>query len=126
MKEYKKEPDALDELLERALQSDAEPGIACNNLLKSQIRQKEAEKLARGRRKKISLCYLPMIGNLLLFFMTAVMAELLAVTPLISNAIVGFSVYSMLAGIILTILGVRRTNLKENLSITMVQKGTQA
>lgn len=67
-----------------------------------------------------------MIGNLLLFFMTAVMAELLVVNPLISNAILGFSVYSMFAGIILTILGVRRTNLKENLSITMAQKGTLA
>lgn len=59
MKEYKIEPDSLDELLERALQSDEEPGIGWNNLLKSLIRQKEAEKLARGRRKKYPFVIYP-------------------------------------------------------------------
>lgn len=94
-----------------------------SNALKIALYRREAE-ARKGR--TLSLWYLPMAGNALLFALLAAAALLGISDPLLARLLAGACAYAALAGAALTAVGVRRGNLKAELSVRMRRKGAEA
>lgn len=113
----------LDELIKSSLKTEDVPGLELNNLLKVQIQDTEAKLLKKGRQRQISLWYVPMILNFLMFSLTAVMAQIFIPYPQIGKVITYLSVYLIFIGVFLTVMGVWRADLRNKFSIRRKQRG---
>ena len=74
----------------------------------------------------VSLWYLPMILNLATFMMLAAAALLVIDNSYLAYFAAGSCLYIGLAGVLLTIVGVKRTNLKETIAIRVEKRGELA
>ena len=75
---------------------------------------------------KLSLWYLPMVLNLIMFSLLALLALLMIENIYLSYFAVGLCVYVGMAGILLTIVGVKRANIKEDITIRIEKRGVLA
>ena len=73
-----------------------------------------------------SLWYLPMILNLVTFIMLAGVALIVISNTYLSYFAAGICFYIGLAGVLLTIVGVKRTNMKEDITIRVEKRGALA
>ncbi len=64
-----------------------------------------------------------MILNLATFIMLAVVALMVINNTYLSYFAVGICSYIGLAGVLLTIVGIKRTNMKENITIRIEKRG---
>ena len=76
--------------------------------------------------RAFSLWYLPMILNLATFILLAIISLMLIHNTYLSYFAAGICFYIGLAGVLLTIVGVKRTNMKEDITIRIEKRGALA
>lgn len=98
------------------------PDTELNRKLKAALYQKEAVLRGHSAVRRISLWYLPMIWNLIIFSLLAVLALLVIENIYLSFLAVGSCLYFGMAGILLTVVGVKRANIKD-MAICIKKRG---
>ena len=120
---YTEKEKNLDELIRASMKLADEPAPELNQRLKAALYQKEA---AMKKQRALSLWYLPMILNLAAFAMLAAAALMVISNTYLSYFAAGICFYIGLAGVLLTIVGVKRTNMKEDITIHIRKRGVLA
>ena len=115
----------IDNIIRESVKLTDKPGTELNNKLKAELYQKEAV-MARKQTHSISLWFVPMILNFITFMMLAVVALMVINNTYLSYFVAGICSYIGLAGILLTIVGVKRTNMKEDITIHIEKRGVLA
>ena len=120
----KKEYDntELDSLIRESYSRQDIPSPVLNNSLKAELYSREAEMRKTASAKKLSLWYLPMTVNLIIFLLLGAAALVAISNPWLSFLVAGTCGYIALAGILLTVIGIRRANIKEEITV-YIQKG---
>ena len=102
------------------------PAPELNHKLKAALYQQEAVLRRQPAVRKLSIWYLPMVLNLITFSLLAVFALLMVENIYLSYFAAGVCLYAGLAGILLTIVGAKRTNIKEDITIRIEKRGVLA
>lgn len=110
----------IDNIIRESVKLTDKPGTELNNKLKAELYQKQPTT------RNLSLWYLPMILNFITFMMLAVVALMVINNTYLSYFVAGICSYIGLAGILLTIVGVKRTNMKEDITIHIEKRGVLA
>ena len=116
----------IDEIIKESMKIKDKPTVALNNKLKATIYQQEAVIRTQQQTRKLSLWYLPMLVNVVIFLLLAVVSVMTIQNIYLSYFVAGVCVYIGIAGVFLTIVGVKRTNMKENLTIYIKKRGVFA
>lgn len=116
----------IDEIIKESMKIEDKPIVALNNKLKARIYQQEAVIRTQQQTRKLSLWYLPMLVNVVIFLLLAVVSVMTIQNIYLSYFVAGVCVYIGIAGVFLTIVGVKRTNMKENLTIYIKKRGVFA
>ena len=117
--------NGLTELIRASMELEDEPSCELNIRLKAELYQKEAA-MAGKQMRSISLWYVPMVLNFILFSLFAVFALLVIANPYIAKLIAGICLYMSMAGVFITLLGVKRANLKEDVMVHIQKRGVLA
>lgn len=112
----------FDKLLRAAVQTEDEPPVQLNNTIKAELYERERLQRSRQTGRSVSVWYLPMVLNLVVFAMLGAAAVLLSADPYVTALAVGGCAHMGLAGVIITVIGVKRANLREDIAIN-IQKG---
>ncbi len=123
---YTEKEKNLDELIRASMKLADEPAPELNQRLKATLYQKEAAMKKQPATRALSLWYLPMILNLAAFAMLAAAALMVISNTYLSYFAAGICFYIGLAGGLLTIIGVKRTNMKEDITIHIRKRGVLA
>ncbi|KAI4441538.1 hypothetical protein FMM80_07505 [Schaedlerella arabinosiphila] len=123
---YTEKEKNLDELIRASMKLADEPAPELNQRLKAALYQKEAAMKKQPATRALSLWYLPMILNLAAFAMLAAAALMVISNTYLSYFAAGICFYIGLAGVLLTIVGVKRTNMKEDITIHIRKRGVLA
>ena len=99
------------------------PAPELNQKLKAALYQQEAALQKQPAVRKVSLWYLPMVLNLIMFSLLAGCALIVIENIYLSYFAVGGCIYAGVAGIVLTIAGVKRANIKEDITIRIEKRG---
>lgn len=102
------------------------PAPELNHKLKAALYQQEAVLRRQPAVRKLSIWYLPMVLNLIPFSLLAVFALIMVENIYLSYFAAGVCLYAGLAGILLTIVGAKRTNIKEDITIRIEKRGVLA
>ncbi len=102
------------------------PAPELNDKLKAALYQQEAVLRRQPAVRKLSIWYLPMVLNLITFSLLAVFALIMVENIYLSYFAAGVCLYAGLAGILLTIVGAKRTNIKEDITIRIEKRGVLA
>ena len=113
----------LDELIRASIRLTGEPSPNLNHTLKAALYQKEAALRKQPTTRALPLWYLPMVLNFATFAMLAAVSLLVIRNAYLSCFAAGICIYLALAGILLTVAGVKRTNLKEEMAIRVRKRG---
>lgn len=116
----------IDEIIRASMKLADEPDPELNNKLKATLHQKEAAMRKQPATRGFSLWYLQMILNLVTFIMLAGVALIVISNTYLSYFAAGICFYIGLAGVLLTIVGVKRTNMKEDITIRVEKRGALA
>ena len=119
----------IDEIIRASMKLADEPDPELNNKLKATLYQKETAMRKQPATRGFSLWYLPMILNLVTFIMLAGVALIVISNTYLSYLsyfAAGICFYIGLAGVLLTIVGVKRTNMKEDITIRVEKRGALA
>ena len=116
----------LDKIIRASMELKDEPAPELDKMLKAAIYRKEEELKKQSSTWEISLWYLPMILNLVTFSMLGVAAFMLISSMYLSCIAAGICLYMALAGVVLTIAGIRKTNMKEAVTIRIEKRGVLA
>lgn len=112
----------LDRLIRKSISRQDIPSPVLNNSLKAELYSREAAMKKTSPAKKLSLWYLPMTVNLIIFLLLGVTAFVTISNPWLAFLAAGICGYIALAGILLTVIGIRRTNIKDEITV-YIQKG---
>ena len=112
----------LDRLIRKSISRQDIPSPVLNNSLKVELYSREAAMRKTSPAKKLSLWYLPMTVNLIIFVLLGVSAFVTISNPWPAFLAAGICGYIALAGILLTVIGIRRTNIKDEITV-YIQKG---
>ena len=112
----------LDRLIRKSISRQDIPSPVLNNSLKVELYSREAAMRKTSSAKKLSLWYLPMTVNLIIFLLLGVTAFVTISNPWLAFLAAGICGYIALAGILLTVIGIRRTNIKDEITV-YIQKG---
>lgn len=118
--------DITDAVIRASLKLADQPAPELNRSLKAALYQREAAMQSQPAIRTFRLWYLPMILNLAVFVMLAAAALTFISNLYLSYFAAGVCIYAGLAGIVLTIAGVKRTNLKEEIAIRIKKRGALA
>lgn len=118
--------EKIDEIIRSSVELTDEPAPELNCKLKAALYQQEAAMRKHSAACTVSLWYLPMILNLATFTMLAAAALLVIGNSYLAYFAAGSCLYIGLAGVLLTIVGVKRTNLKETFAIRVEKRGKLA
>ncbi len=118
--------DITDAVIRASLKLADQPAPELNRRLKTALYQREAAMQSQPAIHTFRLWYLPMILNLAVFVMLAAAALTFISSLYLSYFAAGVCIYAGLAGIVLTIAGVKRTNLKEEIAIRIKKRGALA
>ena len=113
----------MEEVIRASMKMSDIPAPELNNKLKAALYQQEEILRKQPAARKISLWYLPMVLNLITFSLLAVVALIVIENSYLSCFAAGICLYGGLAGILLTIVGVRRANIKEEITIHIEKRG---
>ena len=117
--------NSLNELIRASMDLEDKPSFELNALLKAELYQKEAA-MSEKQVHSISLWYVPMILNFISFLLFAVFALLVIQNPYIAKLLAGICLYMSTAGIFITLLGVKRARLKEEVTVHIQKRGVAA
>lgn len=113
----------LNELIRESMELKDTPAPELNQQLKARLYQREASLRQTAPLRSIPLWFVPMILNMATFSLLAVLALLVIPNPYLSRLIAGVCVYIGAAGILITTVGVKRTNMKEALTVHVQKRG---
>ncbi len=113
----------MEEVIRASMKMSDIPAPELNYKLKAALYQQEEILQKQPAAHKISLWYLPMVLNLITFSLLAVVALIVIENSYLSCFAAGICLYGGLAGILLTIVGVRRANIKEEITIHIEKRG---
>lgn len=113
----------IDEIIRASLELPDEPDPELNNKLKAVLYQEEVAMRKRPALRVLSLWYIPMILNLVTFIMLAIISLMLISNTYLAYFAAGICLYIGLTGILLTVLGVKRTNIKKDIVVRVEKRG---
>lgn len=117
----------LDMEIEKAIRASVEiadvPSPELNRKLKVVLREQEAVLQKQPAMRKLSLWYVPMILNLLTFSLLAFLARIIIENMYLSYFVAGICLYVGAAGVLLTLVGLKRANIKEKLTVRIEKRG---
>ena len=113
----------IEELIRSSIKITDVPDPKLNNKLKAALYQQEAALRRQPAAHKLSLWYLPMVFNLITFSLLAFLALIMIENIYLSYFAAGICIYAAAAGILLTIAGIKRTNIKEEITIRIEKRG---
>lgn len=116
----------IEEIIRASIKLTDEPSTELNNKLKATLYQQEAAMKKRPEIRTVSLWYLPMILNFVTFVMLAFVSLLLINNIYLAYFAAGICFYIGIAGVLITIVGVKRTNMKEDITIHVEKRGVLA
>lgn len=116
----------IEEAIRASMKMADVPASELNHKLKAALYQQEAVLQKQAAIQKVSLWYLPMVLNLMTFSLLAVFALLMIENIYLAYFVVGVCLYAGVAGILLTIVGVKRANIKEEITIRIEKRGVAA
>ncbi len=116
----------IEELIQASMEMTDVPAPELNQKLKATLYQQEAVLRKQPAAHTLSLWYLPMILNLIIFSLLALGALILIQNVYLSYFAAGICLYVGVAGIVLTIVGAKRTNIKEDIAIRIEKRGVLA
>lgn len=116
----------IEEIIRASIKLTDEPSTELNNKLKATLYQQEAAMKKRPKIRTVSLWYLPMILNFVTFVMLAFVSLLLINNIYLAYFAAGICFYIGIAGVLITIVGVKRTNMKEDITIHVEKRGVLA
>lgn len=116
----------IEEVIRASMEMTEVPDLELNNKLKAALYQQEAALQKQPATHKLSLWYLPMVFNLITFLLLAVLALIMIENSYLSYFVAGICFYVGIAGILLTIVGVKRANIKEDITIRIEKRGVLA
>lgn len=112
----------LEEMIRACVKTADVPDVKLNRKLKAALYQKEAVLCKQPVVRQVSLWYLPMIWNLVMFSLLAVVALLVIENIYLAYFAVGSCLYAGAAGVLLTFVGVKRANIKD-IAICIEKRG---
>lgn len=113
----------MEEAIRASMKMTDIPAQELDKKLKVALYQKEAILQKQHAVHKVSLWYLPMVLNLLTFSLLALLALLMIENIYVSYLVAGICLYVGMAGILLTIAGAKKANIKEDITIRIEKRG---
>ena len=113
----------MEEAIRASMKMTDIPAPELDKKLKVALYQTEAILQKQHAVHKVSLWYLPMVLNLLTFSLLALLALLMIENIYVSYLVAGICLYVGMAGILLTIAGVKKANIKEDITIRIEKRG---
>ena len=110
----------IEEMIRASMKMTDVPAPELNRKLKAAVYQQEAVLQKQPVMHKLSLWYLPMILNLITF---SLLALIMIENMYLSYFAAAICFYMCGAGILLTIVGVKRANIKEVIAIPIEKRG---
>lgn len=124
--ENKDYDNELSELIRTSMKLKDTPSPELNEHLKVSLYQREATLRQAASIHSISLWFVPMILNFVTFWLFAILALLVIANPYLAKLVAGICIYIGIAGILITAVGVKRTNMKEAITIRVQKRGSLA
>ena len=115
----------LEEVIRASVEMTDAPTPELNNKLKAAL-YRQAVLRKQPAAHTLSLWYLPMILNLVTFSLLAVFAITVIENIYLSYFTAGICLYICAAGVLITIVGIKRTNMKEDITIRIEKRGVLA
>ena len=115
-----------DRIIQASMKLADEPARELNCKLKEAVYRKEKALQNQPAMCRLSLWYLPMVFNLVLSGMLAVAARMMIGNVYLFYFAAGICLYIGLSGVLLTVVGVKRANLKEEMAIHIEKRGVLA
>ncbi len=113
--------------IEKAIRVSVEmadvPSPELNRKLKAVLRKQEAVLQKQPVMRKLSLWYVPMVLNLITFSMLAFLARIIIENMYLFYFAAGSCLYVGVAGVLLTLVGLKRANIKEEITIRIEKRG---
>lgn len=116
----------IEEAVRASVKTTDTPPPELNNKLKAALYQREAVLRRQPGMHKLPLWYLPMVLNLITFSLLAGLALIMIENSYLSYFVAGSCFYAGGAGILLTVAGVKRANLKEEVTVRIEKRGVLA
>ena len=116
----------IEEVIRASMKMTDVPAPELNNKLKAALYQQEAVLQKQPATRTLSLWFLPMVLNLVIFSLLAVLAFTMIENVYLAYFAAGICLYASIAGILLTIVGVKRANIKEDITIRIEKRGVLA
>ena len=113
----------IEELIRASMKITDDPAPELNHRLKAALYQQEAALRKQPAVHILSLWYLPMVLNLIMFLLLALFALMMIENIYLSYFAAGVCLYVGVAGILLTVVGVKRANIKEDITICIEKRG---
>lgn len=124
--ENKNYDSELNELIRASMELKDTPSPELNQHLKVSLYQQESTLRQAVSIHSIPLWFVPMILNFVTFSLFAVLALLVITNPYLAKLVAGICAYIGIAGILITVVGVKRTNMKEAITIHVQKRGILA
>ncbi len=115
--------EEMEEAIRASMKITDVPTPELNKKLKVALYQQEAVLRKQPAIHSLSLWYLPMVLNIITFSLLAVFAWIMIDNIYLSYFAAGICFYVGVAGIVLTIVGVKRTNIREEITIRVEKRG---
>lgn len=119
-KNYEKK---LDEVIRASMELEDTPSLELNNQLIANLYQQEAAMRHVKPTHSISIWFIPMILNFVTFSLFALLALFVIDNPYLAKLTACICGYISIAGIFITIVGVKRANIKKVLTIRIQKRG---
>ncbi|MCI9446414.1 MAG: hypothetical protein HFH36_03280 [Lachnospiraceae bacterium] len=116
----------IEEVILASMKMTDVPAPELNKELKAALYQREAVLRKQPVMHKLSLWYLPMILNLVTFSLLSLFALIMIENMYLSYFAAGICFYVGVVGILLTVVGVKRANIKEEITIHIEKRGVLA
>ena len=123
---YNNSNTKTEEIIRASIKITDTPDSELNNKLKAALYQQEAVLQKQPATHTLSLWFLPMVLNLVIFSLLAVLAFTMIENVYLAYFAAGICLYASIAGILLTIVGVKRANIKEDITIRIEKRGVLA
>lgn len=120
--ENNKHLDELDGLIRASMEISDVPSAQLNARLKSNLYKQAAIMKQQKPTRSISLWYVPMLLNLFTFTLLAVVSPLVISNPYLAKFSVLLCAYIAIAGVVITVVGVKRANMKKSITIHIEKK----
>ena len=113
----------IEKVIRASLKLTVVPTPELDRKLNAALRRQEAVLQNQPAMRKLSLWYVPMVLNMITFFLLAFLARIIIENIYLSYFVAGICLYVGAAGILLTLVGLKRANIKEKLTVRIEKRG---